>query len=441
MSLRRRTGIEFVVIVLVACSGGKDGGVTPPPSVPVGSIVLTPAGPNNLTAGTSLQLAAAIADVNGQSVSRPLTFVTSDEKVLKVSSTGLVESVGPVGSASITARADGVASNTVSFTVLTGPARNITAMSGQSQTGRVVGTVADALTARVTDGYGNPVSDAAVTWTATGGKLTTESTTTDKNGGTSNTLTLSTTAGQFQVTAALSASATATFSIKSVPGPLQSISFPSRIVVVDAGVSAPAPALVGADAYGNVITGIGASYVSRSADVASVSPSGVLQGLTRGESMLVASAVQGLAGSADSCLVVVVAPGGAYLAADLSRFDLAADTLFTVAVLMDMRSSTTKLGSLAARLTWDPTVFVYQSSSSQTVLVNDGAAGTGTLQFAMASAEGLGGRSVLLQVTFRAASTGGRTGSLAVTPGEVTSVGFQDLRASTTGVIMPVIVR
>jgi PKD repeat protein len=81
-------------------------------------------------------------------------------------------------------------------TALPSDANGIAAVSGQDQSGAVGTELSQPLVVQVTDGFGNPIKDVAVSWTTEGGgSLSESSTTTGEDGKTSVTWTLGATAG------------------------------------------------------------------------------------------------------------------------------------------------------------------------------------------------------------------------------------------------------
>lgn len=226
-----------------------------------------------------------------------------------------------------------------------------------------------------------------------------------------------------------------------VSHPLTTIAFGAHVLVVDSGSSATLPALSGADASGNPVSNPVAAYAVRSNAVASVSSSGIVSGVARGETMVVATASSASSTITDSCLIVVAAAGGPVLMTDLPRFDFPADTVLSVAIIADTRASPTGIGSLAAKLTWNPAVLTYSASSSTVAAISDANASTGTLTFAMASAQGAIGRTTLVLVMFHATAGSHSVGTLALTGSEITSTDFNSLLSKTTFVSMPTATR
>jgi hypothetical protein len=83
-----------------------------------------------------------------------------------------------------------------------GPAAQLALVSGDGQTGATGATLGLPLVVRLSDQYGNPIADEAVTWASSGGgSLAIPVTTTDGTGQTSNSWTLGPGAGTQTVSA------------------------------------------------------------------------------------------------------------------------------------------------------------------------------------------------------------------------------------------------
>src|SRR5207244_6490188 len=103
------------------------------------------------------------------------------------------------------------------------------------------------------------------------------------------------------------------------------------------------------DADGNVISNPTVTFASRNPLVASFSPGGVLNGLARGQSVVVATASGGSA-PADSLLAVVAAPGGPVVITDITQFNYGVGNNLTVTLIVDMRDSGELLDRKSTRL-------------------------------------------------------------------------------------------
>lgn len=236
-----RVALCFGLLYATAHCGGTD--VSAPNRSQVARITLSASRAPRVTAGDTMQIAAVIVDANGKAVSDAgLSFTSSQTSIATISASGLLTSVGPVGTTVVTASAEGVTSNALAIAIVAGPPQAVTATRGQSQIGKTAGMGADTLGARVTDSFGNPVAGTTVNWKASDAStLARTSTTTDSSGDTWNLITLSNTPGSVTVTASLAGNVSASFSITSTPPPVPSIAEP---VQFSATVSAQAQARV-----------------------------------------------------------------------------------------------------------------------------------------------------------------------------------------------------
>jgi len=212
-------------------------------------------------------------------------------------------------------------------------------------------------------------------------------------------------------------------------------------VMVDS-VGSTTLAVTLADAFGNPLSSAsGVNFISSNNGVATTNGS-LVTGIRRGQAIIVAQLASDAAVK-DSMLIVVSVPAGPVLVTDLTRFDLKADTVFTVVVAMDMRSSGELLGSTRVQLAWDPAVLTYVSDAEGATTVgatvNASGGSTGTFTLAVANSSGFPGRVELRRVTFRANVTVGRSGSLALSTSELNGVspGFTDVRPRTVAVSYP----
>ena len=146
-------------------------------SVPVtvmqsaGSVVIEPSSATLMSFSETVQLSATVLDGNGQPVAdAAVTWSSSDASVATVSSQGLVTAVGN-GDARITARS-GTASASVPVTVMQSAGSIVIEPSSVSlmSLGETV-----QLTAVVLDANGQPVADAAVTWSSSDASVATVS--------------------------------------------------------------------------------------------------------------------------------------------------------------------------------------------------------------------------------------------------------------------------
>lgn len=295
---------------------------------------------------------------------------------------------------------------------------------------------------------GSALASATVTWSSTGGTLATTSNTTNAQGEATNTLTsVGATAGTVTVTATSnSKSATFTITVTAVQaGPPASIAFPVKVVALDSAGTRTAAAVV-KDANGNVVANPTITYTSRTTANATVNASGQITGVKSGQTHIIASVSSGGSTFTDSLVAVVGRVDGPAVFIELPRFDLKADTTFTVGVFADMRASTTKLGSGKITITWSPTTLVYQSNAEGAgnvgATVNATNAANGTLTLAFANSSGFSGKTELRKLTFKASATAASAGTLATTANEAYAAGtYADLLPKTVSVGLAIVTR
>ena len=434
-------GAALAVMLAAACGGGGGGGE---PAKVATTITITPGPTASVQSGGTLQLTAVVKDQNGAVMeNQTVTWSSSNNSKATVTQTGLVTGIS-VGATTINASVGTtVFASPVTVSVLAGAPASI-AKFNELQTTMPAGSN-DAVRARVFDAAGNPVSGATVTFAVSGAGATLSSTTavTDASGIATVTLTVGPTAGvAVSVTATAPGLNTVTFTTTvsaGVPTTLR-VTSPKVVVIDQGGTTTVTTSLV--DAAGNPIaTTSGIDYIARSGNV-TVSSTGVITGTSSGQSIVVAQVSSNTA-IRDSMLVVVAIPTGVVVLSDLQRFDFKADTIFTMSILVDMRSSGEKLGSTRVQLTWDPTVLSYQSdaegSSSVGATVNNTTAATGSLTLAVASSAGFAGAVEIRRVTFRASNVAGRSTNLVFAATEMNGIAptFTNLKPKTLAVSYP----
>lgn len=144
-------------------------------TIPGPTVTATDASGNPVSGAT-----VTFAVAGGGAIQYPLATTNAQG----VASAGLWQ-VGPkVGDNTVTASADGATPLTFTLTSQPGPASNISAISGNGQTGAPGSTLPDPLTARVADAGGNPKPGVAVTFgvVSGGGSLSATQATTNASG-------------------------------------------------------------------------------------------------------------------------------------------------------------------------------------------------------------------------------------------------------------------
>jgi hypothetical protein len=147
------------LFVLAAC-GGTD------PTVPT-ALTLDPTSISLTSLGETKQLSPTVTDQNGNQMSDvTVNWSSSNLAVAQVNSSGVVTAISN-GSAQVTASA-GAATATAQVTIAQVPAE-LVKISGDNQNGIAGQTLTLPLIVQANDGLGNPVSNAAVVFTASQG--------------------------------------------------------------------------------------------------------------------------------------------------------------------------------------------------------------------------------------------------------------------------------
>lgn len=294
----------------------------------------------------------------------------------------------------------------------------------------------DSIRVRVTEVGGGARSGISVSFavTAGGGSVSPAIATTDADGRAAAKFTTGTTLGVNTVTATVAGVAPATLTVTTIAGPAVTLSLRERIVLIDAGQRFT-PTITAIDANGNVVPASQLIYEPRTPFAVSVAADGSITGST-GSSQTIVAVSSGTV--RDSVLVVVATPNGPVIQTDLTRLDVARDTTFTVPVIFDMRTSPERLGAATVVVRWDPgqlQLLSQTEGATAGVVVNANDVAQGTLTLALANAAGLSGRLELRRLTFKAAATVGRTGTLRLSTSDVFAAGtFASLLQKTTAV-------
>ncbi|MEO6209125.1 MAG: glycoside hydrolase family 44 protein [Gemmatimonadaceae bacterium] len=164
-SVRAKHGswtIALAALLVLGCSGSSDGGTTTPPAT-VATVVVTPS-TASLEVSTQLTATATPKDANGNVLTTPVSWLTSDTSIAKVSPAGVV-SARHMGSATIFATSGAVqgsfpltVTDSIAATVKIVAPRDTLNIGGTLQLGDTVKTASG----RVLAGH-------AVTWSATTG--------------------------------------------------------------------------------------------------------------------------------------------------------------------------------------------------------------------------------------------------------------------------------
>ena len=165
------TSVAYGTATINGRSGSASASITVTIKQSAGSVVIEPSSATLMSPGETVQLTASVLDGAGQPVAdATVTWSSSDASVATVSGAGLVTAVSN-GSVTITARS-GSASASVPVTVM--QSAGSIAIEPSSATLMSLGETVQ-LAASVLDGAGQPVADAAVTWSSSDASVATVS--------------------------------------------------------------------------------------------------------------------------------------------------------------------------------------------------------------------------------------------------------------------------
>ncbi|MBC7895688.1 MAG: Ig-like domain-containing protein, partial [Cytophagaceae bacterium] len=294
---------------ITATSEGRSGTATIAVSpIPVAAIEVTP-GSVIVSAGNAVQFTALARDKNGNVLNRPLTWTSDQPAVATVSSNGLASALQP-GTARLTATAEGKSgSATLTINPIPVASVTITPATRSLQTGDTT-----SLAAVTRDAAGNVLPGRLVTWLSGAPNVTSVSSAGLVTAvGTGSAIVFATSEG---------VSGTSAINVTAPPAGVASISVSPTVLVVQPGGTRPLTATV-RDAAGNVLTGRTVTWSTSTANVATVSATGVVTAITDGATTITASNGS-VTGSATVSVVtpvssVTVAPAAASLLAGATR--------------------------------------------------------------------------------------------------------------------------
>jgi len=276
------TGLVVGSATITATSEGQSGTAAVTVStVPVASVVVSPASANMSVGGTT-QLSATPKDAAGNVLAgRLVTWTSSSSAIATVSAGGLVSGAA-VGSATITATSEGQSAS-ATITVATVPVAAV-AMSPATAAVLVGATVQ--FTATLLDAAGNVLSGRSVTWASTGPAVATVSSTGLVTGVAPGAVTIT----------ATSEGQTGSAAVIVNPVPVASVS----VSPVSAGIEVGQPVQFTAtplDANGTPLSGRSITWASSAPAVAAVSTGGLVTGVAAGTATITATS-EGQGGSA-----------------------------------------------------------------------------------------------------------------------------------------------
>ena len=278
-------------VVFATVEGQTDQASITVSPVPVASVAVSPS-TGSILVGQTTSFTATVRDADGREVGdREVTWSTSDPRIALVSSNGVVTGVG-AGTATITATSEGK-SGSASITVAPVPVASVT-VSPASNSATVGSTVQ--LSATVQDANGTTVADRPVSWTSSDPLVASVS---------SDGLVTALKAGTTTITATSEGrSGRATVSVSPVAVASVTVSPSPASVQVGSTVQLSAATK---DANGNALSGRAVTWSSSNSDVASVTTTGLVTGVSAGSATITATS-EGQSGSSTVAVAAVTPP-------------------------------------------------------------------------------------------------------------------------------------
>jgi uncharacterized protein YjdB len=277
---------------IAASANGKSGLATVTVQrVPVASVSVSP-GQVQTTAGGHVQLTAITYDASGATLAgRSVVWSSSNESVATVDASGALTAVS-LGTATITATSEGK-SGAATVEVAPVPVASVTVTP---PTAAIVVRGTATLVASVKDANGAVVTDRAVTWTSSDAQVATVSATGVVTGVAPGAATITATSEGKSGAASVTVSAV----------PVSTVSLLPTTTNIVVGQSAPIAATV-KDAGGTTLTDRVVTWASSNVQIATVSASGVVTGVSAGTVTITATS-EGKSGGAT--VVVARVPVG-----------------------------------------------------------------------------------------------------------------------------------
>jgi uncharacterized protein YjdB len=215
---------------------------------------------------TTRQLSATIKDSEGTTLTRPVSWSSSNPAILSIDAATGVATAKTPGSVTVTATSEGK-SGTATITVVPGPPSKMIVNAGDNQSVAAGAAVPTPPSVKVTDAGDNPIANVAVTFTVVsgGGSITGASTTTNASGiAAVGTWTLGPSAGpnSLRATSPAISGASVTFQAAGGAGPAATIAaFAGNGQTGTAGGNIPTPPSVKVtDANGNFVAGFTVTF-------------------------------------------------------------------------------------------------------------------------------------------------------------------------------------
>ena len=218
----RSCGLVPLAVLVAAAAAGACSDSTGSSGVPATVQVVSG---DSQSAVVATQLAQPLVIVVHDSNDKPVTgvsvkFLTSDSGSFSAA-TATTDTLGQAttlftpgkkaGSVVVSASVAGITSATFQVNATPAAPSDLSKASGDAQTGADGTALAAPLVVQITDEFGNPVAGVAITWTVTGGTLSSADAVTDANGEAHAVLTLGASSGSETVTAHIAGATDVTF--------------------------------------------------------------------------------------------------------------------------------------------------------------------------------------------------------------------------------------
>jgi len=376
-------------VTITATSEGQSGGASVTVAVPVARVTIVPT-EASVVIGQTVLLTATTSDADGGVLTgRVISWSTSNASLATVSATGLVTGVAAGGPVTITASSEG-RSGTAAITVTLPPVVSVTVNPAAAS---VVSGQAVSLSATTRDANGAVLTGRTIAWSTGDPSLATVSPTGVVTG----------VAAGGPVTITASCEGKDGSAVITVLAAVASVTVAPATGSVMVGQTVPLSATTG-DAGGNVLTGRTVTWTTSNAAVATVSPAGVVTGVSAGGPVTITATSEGKSGVA--AITVTPVPVASVTVAPATTSVNVGQWVTLAATLKDA-SGNTLTGRVIGWATSDPSLATVSPTGIVTGVV---AGGPVTIT---ASSEGQFGTAA---VTVQAASPTGYVYPLRVGP-------------------------
>lgn len=287
MPLATSVSLAACLTLVASCSGG---GTAPP--APVASVQVSPP-TSTISPGQTAQLTATTRDAKGGNLAnRTVTWTSTNTSVATVSSGGLVTAVAVGGPVTIVASSEGQ-DGSATVTVVPPP---VATVSVSPATATLTPGAVTQLSATLRDASGATLTGRVVTWSTSNNAIATVSG--------AGIVTAVAIGGPVTITAT-SEGQSGTAAVTVVAPTVTSVSISPSITSVSSGGTTPLTAIV-RDENNIILTGYVATWTTSNASIATVSPTGLVTGVSVGGPVTITATVAGKSGT--SAVTVTSSP-------------------------------------------------------------------------------------------------------------------------------------